>query len=251
VIELAGYRVLVTGGSRGIGAACCRLLAEAGATVAVHYRRAERAADELLERLPSPAEGAHLALAADLAEPHGVAALFDRLAGEWAGLDVLVNNAGIWQEDPLEGLTAERLEETFAINLRAPFLCAAAALPLLRRSTRACVINIASTAGQRGEPFHSPYAASKGALIAATRSWAGELAPAIRVNAVAPGWVDTDMCSGVFADGGRERIEQGIPLGRVASPEDIAGSVVFLASPLARHLTGSVVSVNGGGVLAS
>ncbi len=251
MIDLAGCRILVTGGSRGIGAACCRLLAGAGATVAIHYRRAERAAEELLEALPSPPEGAHLALAADLADPHGVTGLFDRLAGEWAGLDSLVNNAGIWQDDPLDGLSAERLDETFAINLRAPFLCAVAALPLLRRSTRASIINIASTAGQRGEPFHSPYAASKGALIAATRSWAGELAPAIRVNAVAPGWVDTDMCTEVFADGGRERIEQGIPLGRVASPEDIAGSVLFLASPLARHLTGSVGSVNGGGVLSS
>lgn len=251
MVDLAGYRVLVTGGSRGIGAACCRLLAEAGATVAVHYHRARSAAEELLEGLPSPAEGAHLALAADLAEPQGVAALFDRLSAEWAGLDALVNNAGIWQDDPLDRLTAERLDETFAINLRAPFLCAAAALPMLRRSSRGSIINMASTAGQRGEAFHSPYAASKGALIAATRSWAGELAPAIRVNAVAPGWVDTDMCTEVFANGGRERIEAGIPLGRVASPEDIAGSVVFLVSPLARHLTGSVVSVNGGGVLSS
>lgn len=251
MVDLAGYRVLVTGGSRGIGAACCRLLAEAGATVAVHYHRARSAAEELLEGLPSPAEGAHLALAADLAEPQGVAALFDRLSAEWAGLDALVNNAGIWQDDPLDRLTAERLDETFAINLRAPFLCATAALPMLRRSSRGSIINMASTAGQRGEAFHSPYAASKGALIAATRSWAGELAPAIRVNAVAPGWVDTDMCTEVFANGGRERIEAGIPLGRVASPEDIAGSVVFLVSPLARHLTGSVVSVNGGGVLSS
>ncbi len=111
------------------------------------------------------------------------------------------------------------------------------------------IINISSTAGQRGEAFHGAYAASKGALIALTKSWSTELAPAIRVNAVAPGWVDTEMCVEPFADGGREEIEATIPLGRVASAEDIAGSVVFLASPLARHITGEILNVNGGSVL--
>ncbi len=120
---------------------------------------------------------------------------------------------------------------------------------LLRSSGNASIVNISSTAGQRGEAFYSPYAASKGAIIAATKSWASELAPGIRVNAVAPGWVDTDMCEEPFAEGGREEIERGIPLGRVASPEDIAGPVLFLASPLARHITGEILNVNGGAVL--
>jgi 3-oxoacyl-[acyl-carrier protein] reductase len=251
VIDLSGLRVLVTGGSRGIGAACTRAFARAGATVAIHYRQSEGAAAALLEELPPAAEGAHASVAADLATAAGVDELLGRISETWCRLDCLVNNAGVWREDPLESVTAERLAETFSINLNAPFLCASRALPLLVASEAASIVNIASTAGQRGEALHSPYAASKGALIAATRSWAVELAPGIRVNAVAPGWVDTEMCAEPFAGGGRASIEAGIPLGRVASPDDIAGAVVFLASPLARHLTGSVVSVNGGGVMAS
>ena len=112
------------------------------------------------------------------------------------------------------------------------------------------MIHVASTAGQRGEAFHSDYAASKGAMISFVKSLAVELAPRdITVNAVAPGWVDTEMCADVFANGGRERIGKTIPIGRVASPEDIAGPILFLATPLARHVTGEILNVNGGSVL--
>ena len=105
-------------------------------------------------------------------------------------------------------------------------------------------------AGQRGEAFYSGYAASKGAMIAVTKAWSTELAPEIRVNSVAPGWVDTEMCVEAFAGDGRERIEEGIPLARVASSADIAGPILFLASDLARHITGEILNVNGGSVLA-
>ena len=250
MIDLEGRRVLVTGGSRGIGAACCRLFAESGAAVCVHYRVRESAAATALEGLQSLSSQPHWMVAADLADPEGVESLFEAVEQTWRRLDCLVNNAGIWVENPLTKLNTERLEETWALNERAVFLCASRSIPLLQESSDGNIVNISSTAGQRGEAFYSPYAASKGAMIAATKSWSSELAPRIRVNAVAPGWVDTELCNEAFADGGREAIAETIPLQRVASPEDIAGPVVFLASSLARHITGEVVNVNGGSVLA-
>ena len=248
MIDLEGLRVLVTGGSRGIGAACCRFFAESGAAVCVHYRARDIAAAAVLEGLQGLSTQPHFKVPADLAEPEGVDRLFESVATAWGRLDCLVNNAGIWVENPLKELNSKLLEQTWAINERAVFLCASRSIPLLERSSDGNIVNISSTAGQRGEALYSPYAASKGAMISATKSWSSELAPRIRVNAVAPGWVDTELCDEAFADGGRETIEEAIPLRR-ASPEDIAGPVIFLASPLARHITGEVLNVNGGSVL--
>jgi 3-oxoacyl-[acyl-carrier protein] reductase len=304
VIDLGGRRVLVTGGSRGIGAACCRLFARAGAAVLVHYQSREDRATALLEELrgldgtggtggmgapldpidasggrrpaggaqpegregcadragagPGAGEGAapgageavpHLARRCDLRDPADVWAMFAFVAAEWGVLDVLVNNAGIWVPNPLGDFDAAVLDETLAVNVTGSFLCAAAALPLLEQAADGNIVNVTSTAGQRGEPRYSPYAASKGAMIAATRSWAVELAPRVRVNSVAPGWVDTDMTAEALSGPGRNEVLAGIPLGRIATPDDIAGPVVFLASSLARHVTGEVLSVNGGSVL--
>jgi 3-oxoacyl-[acyl-carrier protein] reductase len=249
VIDLADWRVLVTGGSRGIGAACCRLFAAAGAAVAVHYRAAAAAAEQLHAGLPRPASGAHLLLAGDLHREADVRALFGQLRERWGRLDCLVNNAGVWVENPIAELDLQRLRATLALNVEGAFLCAREAIPLFAGATAPSIINITSTAGQRGEAGYSPYAASKGALAAATKSWASELAPRTRVNAVAPGWVVTDMTAAALEEGGAE-IRAGIPLARVADPEDIAGPVLFLASPLARHITGEILSVNGGSVLA-
>lgn len=250
MIELEDYRVLVTGGSRGIGAACSRLFAAAGAGVCVHYRAREAAAASVLESLRTSSSQPHFMVAANLATPAGVDELFGAIQQSWGRLDCLVNNAGIWIENPLTQLSAQRLEETWAINERAVFLCAQRAIPWLEASVDGNIINISSTAGQRGEARYSPYAASKGAMIAATKSWSSELAPRIRVNAVAPGWVDTELSSEAFVGGGRAAIERTIPLQRIASPEDIAGPVLFLASRLARHITGEILNVNGGSVLA-
>ena len=244
---LEGRRVLVTGGSRGIGAACCRELANAGAMVVVHYRVQRDRAEEVVASLSGDG---HFSCAADLRDEGHVEALFACIEERWSSLDALVNNAGIWVRNPIGEFDPELFDETMRTNVRSFFLCAAKAIPLLEKSRHGAIVNIASTAGQRGEAYYSPYAASKGAVIAATRSWASELAPGIRVNAVAPGWVDTEMCIEPFAGGGREAIEAGIPLGRIAPAEDLAGPVVFLVSDLSRHLTGSVVSVNGGAVMA-
>lgn len=250
MIDLSGRRVLVTGGSRGIGAACCRLFAGVGAAVAVHYHRNHDAADAVMAECAALSDEPHLVLGADLAVAEEVDDLFDALEDQWHALDCLVNNAGVWVHNPIGSLDAERFEATWRLNVEGVFQCTRRAVALLAQSDDGNVINVTSTAGQRGEAEYSPYAASKGALIAATKSWSSELAPQVRVNSVAPGWVDTELSASAYADGGLERIERGIPLRRVASAEDIAGPVLFLASPLARHITGEILNVNGGSVLA-
>jgi len=214
----------------------------------VHYKVDRGAAETVFEHLRKTNPRNHHIVAADLADPDQITRLFDSVEQEWGRLDVLVNNAGVWLENPIRTLSTGSLETTWQVNTRAVFLCVSKALPLLT-GRDPNIVNLTSTAGQRGEAHHSPYAASKGALISATKSWAVELAPAIRVNAVAPGWVDTDMCEAPLADDGRSEIEATIPLQRIASPGDIGGSVVFLASPMARHITGEILNVNGGSVL--
>jgi 3-oxoacyl-[acyl-carrier protein] reductase len=249
LLDLTGRRVVVTGGSRGIGAACCRLFARAGATVCVVYRESDSAAGDVLADARRASDRPHLVFRTDHTRPDQVRRLFDFVAREWGGLDCLVNNAGVWERNPIAELDLERYSRAMDVNVLGPFLCTAAAVPLLERSDDGNVVNLTSTAGQRGEAFHSPYAASKGALISATKAWSTELAPRIRVNSVAPGWVDTDMSAASLAGAGRAEIERTIPRGRVASAEEIAGPVVFLASPLARHVTGEILNVNGGAVL--
>lgn len=250
MIDLGGRRVLVTGGSRGIGAACCRLFARAGAAVLVQYARNEQKAAEVLDEIVRSSREPHVAYRCDLTREEEVRHLFAFVHERWGALDCLVNNAGIWVHGPLGGLTSEHLRETLDLNVVAPFLCAREALPLLAEGAEPSIVNVSSTAGQRGEAFYSAYAASKGALISATKSWSTELAPRIRVNAVAPGWVDTDMTLEALAGDERDRALAGIPLRRIATSEDIAGPVLFLASPLARQITGEVLNVNGGSVLA-
>jgi len=222
--------------------------------VLIHYQSREDRAMALLGELGelrgAGGNPAHLVRRCDLRDAADLSAMFAFVAAEWGALDVLVNNAGVWVPNPLADFDAAGLDETLAVNVTGSFLCAAAALPLLELSADGNIVNLTSTAGQRGEPGYSPYAASKGAMIAATRSWAVELAPRVRVNSVAPGWVDTEMTAAALSGPARSQALAGIPLGRIATPEDIAGPVVFLASPLARHVTGEVLSVNGGSVLS-
>jgi 3-oxoacyl-[acyl-carrier protein] reductase len=248
MIALAGKTALVTGGSRGIGRAVAALLAQAGADVAISYRARAAEAESVAREIRALGRRALLA-SGDLADRSAVEQIFAAVKREFGHLDIFVANTGVWpaEDVPLRSLGEERWRATMAANLDAIYYSTRAALELTRPGSR--VVLVSSTAGQRGEAFHADYAATKGALISLTKSLAIECAPDITVNCLAPGWVDTEMCEPAFARDGRERIRRTIPLGRIASPEDIAGPIVFLCSDLARHITGEVLNVNGGSVL--
>lgn len=249
MIDLSGRRAFVTGGSRGIGRATALLLARAGASVAIGYATRRDDAEATVAAIRATGGQAE-AVAGDLGE----AAAAERVVAQVArnGLDLLVVNHGIWPPTPqsVATMTADQWERTRRANLDSVFFVTRAAIPHLPDGAR--IVLVASTAGQRGEAFHADYAATKGAIISLTKSLAVELAPRITVNCVAPGWVDTEMSAVPYgADGGegRRAIERTIPLGRVATPEEIAGPIVFLCSDLASFLTGEILNVNGGSVL--
>lgn len=248
-IDLQGKRALVTGGSRGVGAATARLLARAGADVALSYRSRTAEADAVVAELRGLGVRS-FAEAGDLADPEAVERLFRRIERELGGLDIVVANAGIWpaEDVPIAEMTTEQWRRTVAINLDGVFYTVRAGARMLADGGR--VVVVGSTAGQRGEALHADYAATKGALISLVKGVAVELAARdITVNCVAPGWIDTEMAAIPYADGGRARIQATIPLGRVAGADDVAAPIVFLCSPLARHITGEILNVNGGSVL--
>lgn len=240
MIDLAGKRAFVTGGGRGIGRATAILLARAGAKVAVGYRARKPAAE------PHIVAAVRGDLGTAIGAKKAVAEAVRALGG---GLDILVVNHGVWPADdtPVAELSDERWESTRRANLDAVIYVCRAAIPDMPAG--GTIVLVSSTAGQRGEAFHADYAATKGAVISFTKSLAVELAPRITVNCVAPGWVDTEMSAKPYLGEGRARIEKTIPLGRVATAEDVAGPIVFMCSPLARHITGEILNVNGGSVL--
>jgi 3-oxoacyl-[acyl-carrier protein] reductase len=248
--DLRGKRALITGGSRGIGGATSRLLAEYGVHVAIGYRARKSDADALVAELRGKHGVNAMAHASNIATQAGADELIDRAADALGGLDFFVGNAGIWPSEDvaLADMTDERWSRTMAENVDSMFWTTRAAIRRMNDNGR--IVLVSSTAGQRGEAFHADYGASKGAMISFVKSLAPELGTrGITVNSVAPGWVDTEMCEEPFANGGRERIAKGIPIGRIAAPRDIAGPIVFLCSDLARHITGEIVNVNGGSVL--
>ncbi len=249
LIDLSGKNAIVTGGSRGVGRSVALLLARAGANVGIGYRTRKHDADAVVEELRALGVAAW-AHAGDLARADDAESLFQRGDEEFAGLDIFVGNHGIWpiEDVALADMSDERWHETLAANLHAIFYTCRAAARRLREHGR--LVLVGSTAGQRGESFHGDYAATKGAMISLVKGFCIELAPRdITVNCVAPGWIDTEMSQPVFGDGRKARIEAGIPLGRMASADDIAGPILFLCSELGRHVTGEVVNVNGGAVL--
>jgi len=249
MIDLSGKSALVTGGSRGIGRACCEALAQAGARVAVNYRVETPQAGAVVKRIRD-AGGEAFALSADVSRREEAEMMIDDTVGHFGGLDILVNNAGIWRGVPIEEMSDLEWNEMLGVNLSGCMHMIRAAVPHLRAADGGRIINISSTAGQRGEAFHSHYAATKGALISLTKSLAVELAPhGILTNCVAPGWVQTDMARPALEgqDGGT--ITGAIPVGRAGRPEEIAGAVLFLASDLATFVNGEILNVNGGAVL--
>ncbi len=248
MISLSGRTALVTGGSRGVGAAVAVMLAQAGADVALTYHTRSKAAEGVARQVREAGRRAYVA-GGDLSDAAAVDRMIHGVHSEFGGLDIFVANAGIWppEEVPLRDMSPSRWRATMLQNLDAVFATTRAALRLM--ASGGTIVLVSSTAGQRGEAMHADYAATKGALIALTKSLAIECAPGITVNCVAPGWVDTEMSASAFAGDGRERIARTIPLQRIASAEDVAGPIVFLCSPLARHITGEILNVNGGSVL--
>jgi 3-oxoacyl-[acyl-carrier protein] reductase len=248
-INFKGSKVLITGGSRGIGAACVRSFAEAGADIAFTFANAEKESKKIIRKYSSKVN--IKAYKTDLNDAQKLQSVINAIIKEYNGFDILVNNAGIWEYGEADAMTLEEWEKTIMINLTSIFIITKAVLPFMKKKKYGRIINISSTAGQRGEAFHSHYAASKGGVIAFTKSLAAEVGKYnINVNSVAPGWVITDMSAEVFSDKAyKEKARKDIPLQRIAEAEDIAGPVLFLASDMARHINGEILNVNGGSVL--
>ena len=249
-LGLADRVAIVTGGSRGIGAAVVKLLATYGADVIVNYVSDEDAADATVNLAQSLGVRA-MAIQANVARLDEAEWLVQETVEHFGRVDFLICNAGIWEGAPVELVSEELWDKTLDINLKGTWSVCRAAVPLMKQQRFGRIVIVSSTAGQRGEANVSNYAASKGGQIAFTKSLAPELGPfGINVNSVAPGWVETEMTADVFADEAqRELIGKGIPLGRAATPEEIAGPIVFLCSEWANHITGEVLNVNGGSVL--
>ncbi len=250
MIDLSNQVVLITGGSRGIGAATARMFAKAGADVAITYRGRDQNASELVDEIKKLGRKAKQ-YKGDISKGDIVRKIVENVLSDFGRIDVLVNNAGIWTYGEIDKMDEKIWDETMDVNLKAPFLFCRYVVPIMKKQGGGRIINLSSTAGQRGEALHSHYAATKGALISLTKSLSTELGPFnIRVNSVAPGWVDTDMSAEALSDRKmKEEIRKSIPLGRIPTAEDIAGPILFLASDLSRHVTGEILNVNGGSVL--
>src|ERR1700674_138393 len=273
-LSLSGKVALVTGGSRGIGAAAVRMFVAAGARVLFNYEKAKRQADQLVEEL-SGRDGAGrdgasrnvasnvstdncAAVACNLSGTETARELVARTVERFGRLDILVANHGIWpaEDVPIDQMGDSQWRNTVAVNLDSVFAlvkCSVAQMKRQERSGAAAghIVLVSSTAGQRGEAFHCDYAATKGALISMVKGLSTELArDGIYVNCVAPGWVDSDMSASALNDPkSRAAIFAKIPLGRVAKPEEIAAPILFLCTPEAGFITGEVFNVNGGAVL--
>jgi 3-oxoacyl-[acyl-carrier protein] reductase len=251
-LDLTGKVALITGGSRGIGAACVRLFTQAGASVLFNYQKASEAAQKLVI---SCGPDRCSAVQSDLIGEGSEEMLVEETVSRYRHLDILVVNHGIWPslDQPIDELSDEQWRTTMAINLDSAFLLVKSAVKIMKQSHRGGhIVMVSSTAGQRGEAFHCDYAATKGAIISMVKGLSTELArDRIYVNCVAPGWVATDMSAPVMADPEtQQKITSLIPLGRIGKPEEIAAPILFLCTPLAGFITGEVFNVNGGAVLA-
>jgi 3-oxoacyl-[acyl-carrier protein] reductase len=247
-LSLAGQVVLVTGAATGIGRAVALACAAAGASVAVnHWRRGEEA-QRVVAQIAADG-GRARAYEADVTSSGAVRAMAQRIATDLGPIAVLVNNAGIIQEKPFLATSEEDWDRMLATDLKSVFLCAQAVLPTMVERGRGAIINIASDLGLLGRAGFAPYCTAKAGVIGLTKSLAREFAPAIRVNAVAPGPVATAMTSPEFMSAGMIEQELQIPQQRFGQPEDIAATVLFLASELAGFYTGQVLGPNGGSVM--
>jgi 3-oxoacyl-[acyl-carrier protein] reductase len=251
-LSLEGKVALITGGSRGIGAATVRLFARAGARVVFNYFQAKWEAESLVTACG--ADACH-AVQANLTGTATAERLVKATVDRFGALDVLIGNHGIWPSEnvAIDTMSDEQWQKTIAVNLDSIFALVKHSVAQMKRQQRSGhVVLVSSTAGQRGEAGHADYAATKGALISMVKGLSSELAPfGIHVNCVAPGWVDTEMSGDALQDLNRRReIFATIPLSRVGTPEEIAGPILFLCTNYAGFITGEIFNVNGGAVLA-
>lgn len=245
----AGKTAIVTGSSRGVGRATALRLAEAGANVVVNYLTNEAEALETAEACINKGVSA-FAVQADVSEFSGAQEIAKQALERFGRIDLLVCNAGIWDGAPIEDMSEEVWNKVINTNLKSAWAMSKACVPAMKKQPSAAIVMVSSTAGQRGEANYSNYAASKGGQISFTKALATELAPKIRVNAVAPGWIETAMVREVFEDEEyKESVLKSIPLNRMATTDDVALSICFLLSDWARHITGEILNINGGAVL--
>lgn len=242
---------LITGGSRGIGAAAVQLFVAAGAKVVFNYQAAKAQAEQLVRECGT---ASCRAVQSDLSTTQAAQQLVSSAISAFGRLDILVANHGIWppEDAPVDRMPDEQWHRTIAVNLDSVFaLVKHAVAQMKKQGGGGHIVLVSSTAGQRGEAFHCDYAASKGALISMVKGLSTELAPDhIHVNCVAPGWVATDMSAAALNDPPtRERVFRTIPMGRVGTPDEIAGPIMFLCTPYAGFITGEIFNVNGGAVL--
>ena len=244
-----GKTAVVTGASRGVGRATALRLAEAGANVVVNYLSREDAANEVAALCEQKGVGA-IAVQGDVSEwkdAHNIAA---KTIEKFGKIDLLVLNAGIWEGAPIEEMSEELWNKVLNTNLKAAWAMSKACVPSMKKQEKGAIVLVSSTAGQRGEANYSNYAASKGGQISFTKALASELCPKIRVNAVAPGWIETAMVRPVFENEDyKKSVLDAIPLKRMASTDDIALSICFLLSDWSQHITGEIININGGAVL--
>ena len=254
-LSLPGKVALITGGSRGIGAATVRMFAAAGARVVFNYQKSKADSEKLVKEC---GENSCTAVLCDLTGTKTARELVDAVVSRFGRLDILVANHGVWppEDVAIDKMTDEQWRNTMAVNLDSVFALVKYSVAQMKRQVRAGsaaghIVLISSTAGQRGEAFHCDYAATKGALISMVKGLSTELArDGIYVNCVAPGWVDTDMSAAALNDPKTSQaILQTIPLGRVGKPEEIAAPILFLCTEHAGFITGEVFNVNGGAVL--
>jgi 3-oxoacyl-[acyl-carrier protein] reductase len=251
-ISLENQVAVVTGGSRGIGAATVKLFAEAGCNVVFNYLQSSKAAHEVVKacgKMP----GSVTAARADVSKMTDARKLIDTAIRRFGRLDILVANAGVWTANPqrIDEISEHEWDKMLAVNLKGVYSVIRCAVPHMARQNRGRIIAVSSTAGQRGEAFHTHYGAAKGGVISLVKGLSTELAPNnILVNAVAPGWVITDMAKPVLRKPSEKRkVTSSIPLRRFGRPEEVAMPILFLASDMSTYMTGEIININGGNVL--
>jgi 3-oxoacyl-[acyl-carrier protein] reductase len=244
-----GKVAVITGASRGVGRATALRLAEAGANVVVNFLKEEEKAANVVALCKEKGADA-IAVQGDVSIWSDAQALAHKAIEKFGRIDLLVLNAGIWEGAPIEEMSEETWNKVLNTNLKAAWAMTKACVPAMKKQASGAIVLVSSTAGQRGEANFSNYAASKGGQISFTKALATELAPRIRVNAVAPGWIETAMVRPVFADENyKNSVINSIPLKRLATTDDIALSICFLLSDWSRHITGEIININGGAVL--